>query len=61
MDRGAWWATVHGVAQSQTRLKPLGTHVGFQFPDQGSNPCLQILNHQSAQEVPELILLNAHI
>ena len=21
MDRGAWWATVHGVAQSQTQLK----------------------------------------
>ena len=21
MDRGAWWATVHGVANSQTRLK----------------------------------------
>ena len=21
MDRGAWWATVHGVAKSQTRLK----------------------------------------
>ena len=21
MDRGAWWAAVHGVAQSQTRLK----------------------------------------
>ena len=21
MDRGAWWATVYGVAQSQTRLK----------------------------------------
>ena len=20
MDRGAWWATVHGVTQSQTRL-----------------------------------------
>ena len=20
MDRGAWWATVHGVANSQTRL-----------------------------------------
>ena len=20
-DRGAWWAAVHGVAQSQTRLK----------------------------------------
>ena len=26
MDRGAWWATVHGVAQSQTRLKQLNTH-----------------------------------
>ena len=23
MDRGAWWATVHGVAKSQTRLKGL--------------------------------------
>ena len=21
MDRGVWWATVHGVAKSQTRLK----------------------------------------
>ena len=21
MDRGAWWATVHGVAKNQTRLK----------------------------------------
>jgi len=21
MDRGAWWATVHSVAQSQTQLK----------------------------------------
>ena len=21
MDRGAWWVTVHGVAQSWTRLK----------------------------------------
>ena len=25
MDRGAWWATVHGVARSQTRLKQLST------------------------------------
>ena len=21
MDRGAWWATVHGIAKSQTQLK----------------------------------------
>ena len=26
MDRGTWWATVHGVTKSQTRLKQLGTH-----------------------------------
>ena len=26
MDRGAWWATVHRVAKSQTRLKQLSTH-----------------------------------
>ena len=26
MDRGAWWATVHGVAKSWTRLKWLSTH-----------------------------------
>ena len=27
MDRAAWWATVHGVAKSQTRLKRLSTSV----------------------------------
>ena len=26
MDRGAWWATVHKVAKSWTRLKELNTH-----------------------------------
>ena len=25
IDRGAWWATVHRVAKSWTRLKQLGT------------------------------------
>ena len=30
MDRGAWWATVHGVTKTQTRLKRLSTHTyGF--------------------------------
>ena len=27
MDRGAWWATVHGVAKSRTGLKRLSTHL----------------------------------
>ena len=26
MDRGAWRATVHGVAKSQTRLSELSAH-----------------------------------
>ena len=26
MDRGAWWATVHRVTKSQTRLKQLSMH-----------------------------------
>ena len=26
MDRGAWWAAVHGVARSQTQLKQLSMH-----------------------------------
>ena len=26
MDRGAWWAIVHGVKKSRTQLKWLGTH-----------------------------------
>ena len=27
MDRGAWWATIHGVSKSQKWLKWLSTHV----------------------------------
>ena len=26
MDRGAWWAAVHGIAESWTRWKQLSTH-----------------------------------
>ena len=26
MDRGAWWATVHGAAKNWTRLKQLSWH-----------------------------------
>ena len=39
MDRGAWWARVHGVAKSWTRLKRLGMHAGTQENIKGS-PCL---------------------
>ena len=30
MDRGPWWATVHGVAKSRTQLKQLSTHARIQ-------------------------------
>ena len=29
MDRGAWWAAVHGGAQSRTRLKQLSMHACY--------------------------------
>ena len=32
MDRGAWWATVHGVTNSQTQLKQLSTHAPGLWP-----------------------------
>ena len=44
MDRGAWWAAIHGVEKSQTRLKGLssGSLSLLQpiFPTQESNPGL---------------------
>ena len=27
MDRGAWWATVYGVAKSRTQLRDQHTHI----------------------------------
>ena len=33
MDRGAWWATVHGVEKNWTRLQQWSTHAS-QFPGQ---------------------------
>ena len=31
IDREAWWATVHRVAKSRTRLKQLSLHACIQF------------------------------
>ena len=31
-NSGAWWATVHGIAKSQTRLSDLSTGVGVAWP-----------------------------
>ena len=45
MDRGAWWARVHGVAKSQTQLSELSTSVLFMYR------CLCIGSVQSLSHV----------
>ena len=37
-DGGAWWAAVHGVAQSRTRLKRLSSASAGEMRDLGSGP-----------------------
>ena len=32
VDRGAWWASVHRVAQSRTQLKLLSMHACIEHP-----------------------------
>ena len=49
MDRGAWWATVHGVVKSQTRLK---WHV-----NKDSSECVQLPNEHSEVDVSNQCLL----
>ena len=43
MDRGAEQATVHSVAQSQTRLKRLSTHIHMHMGRAPSLPCWLLL------------------
>ena len=52
MDRGAWWATVHGFAKSWTRLKRLSTHAHTmsQRDEKIVQLCPQLL------QVPDLVL-----
>ena len=50
MDRGAWWATVHGVAKSQTQLSDQNTHTHTHTPhskvrEPGSLPRFLTLSH----------------
>ena len=34
MDRGAWWATVHGIAKSQTQLSDFHFHFSLSLAKQ---------------------------
>ena len=48
MDRGAWQATVHGVAKSRTRLSHSHFHIltGASLMAQWANICLQCRRHR---------------
>ena len=41
MDRGAWWATVHGVAKSQTRLSDSAQHTTVYKIDDPQGPAIE--------------------
>ena len=43
MDGGAWWATVHGVARSQTRLNDFTFTFHFHALEKGMATCSRIL------------------
>ena len=67
MNRGAWQATVHGVAKNQTRLKPLNTHTIVMSPDRSY--CFlqtfvfssQPLTPSSGQLVARLVMLETRV
>ena len=53
MDRGAWWATVHGVANNRTRLRDFRFHFGTtQYPLH----CILLAPHTS----PDLVQKEAY-
>ena len=41
MDRGAWWAAVHGVAKSRTRLSDFTFHLSLSCIGRGNGNPLQ--------------------
>ena len=55
MDRGAWWATIYGVAQSQTRLKRLSSSSSRIAIDPlpAPDPPAKIENNKYCQECEE--------
>ena len=66
MDEGAWWATVHEVAWSRTRLKQLSAHTQRSFSDiicrslvtnsAGSNLATYRQRHLRLNEEPPLCM-----
>ena len=47
MDRGAWRATVHGVAKSWTRLRQLSMHTPAILKTKKTSPCIPEQHYKS--------------
>ena len=58
MDKGAWWATVHGVAKSKTRLSDRTQHTSL--VDSGSQPLLHSPPGYSNLSAAFLLLRTLH-
>ena len=48
VNRGAWWAAVHGAAQSRTRLKRLSMHACTHAVRKQNKACICICGHKHA-------------
>ena len=55
MDRGAWWATVHGVTKSQTRLKRLSIYGNGDPPPSTSHLNTGNMDLSEVQQLRELL------
>ena len=51
MNRGAWWATVHGVTQSRTQLKRLSTRSVLGTPDIQAYLTIEIKGYHSVESL----------
>ena len=55
MDGRAWWATVHGVTESQTQLSNCTSVEGYKISTQKSLAFLYTNNEKSEREIKESI------
>ena len=56
MDRGAWWATVHGVTQSWTQLKRLSTVSVLGIPDIQAYLTIEIRCYHSVESLKTTVI-----
>ena len=56
MDRGAWWAAVHRVAKSPTRLKLLSLHAGNVHQVKNFSSLLTNVSPRTLSVLEELLL-----